>query len=336
MKPRPRIVMAFPQEKKTLILHTDEIERLRRIGDLSDEMPERCNAHEVSRIIAGADAAVTSWGSPKFTREVLDAAPGLRIIAHAAGTVKGLVTDEIWKRGIVLTSAAAANAFSVAQFTFSMMIFMLKNVDHQMRRVRDGQWLDDEKAMMFPTKEPYGITVGVVSASHCGRKFIELLQHLDVEVLLFDPHITGDEAAELGARKTTLEELMARSDVVSLHAPAVPSTDRMINRSNLGLMKDGALLLQTSRGSVIDQDDLVAELETGRIRACLDVTDAEPPPEESPLRKLPNVVLTPHLAGSMGNACRRMGKYAVDEIENFFSGKPLNYPVTKEMLARMA
>jgi phosphoglycerate dehydrogenase-like enzyme len=110
----------------------------------------------------------------------------------------------------------------------------------------------------------------------------------------------------------------------------------MIHSGNLRLLRDGAIILQTSRGSVVNEPDLIAELSTGRIRAAIDVTDPEPPAQDSPLRSLPNVVLTPHLAGATGSGCWRMGNHTVREIENVLSGKPPVYAVTRDMLDRMA
>ena len=336
MRSAPRIVMAFPKFRRSMIFHEDEIARLRNAGDLSEEMPDEWDEKQVSEIIRDADAVITSWGTGRLTKEILDSAPNLRIIAHAAGTVKGIVTEAVWERGIIVTNSAEANAISVAQYTFALMIMMLKEVPFYMMNTRHGGWRGEEDTEEHPLSEPYRVTVGVVSASRCGRQFISMLRDMDVRILLYDPMITAQDAQKLGSEKVALDDLMANSDIVSLHAPSIPATHHMIYRGNLRLLRDGALILQTSRGSVVNEADLVAELKTGRIRAAIDVTDPEPPSENSLLRSLPNVVLTPHLAGAAGKGCWRMGSHTVTEIENALSGKPPVYPVTRDMLEWMA
>jgi len=130
--------------------------------------------------------------------------------------------------------------------------------------------------------------------------------------------------------------LMSSCEVISLHAPSLPATDKMINKSNLRLMKDGATLINTARGSLIDENDLYEELKTGRIKACLDVTNPEPPVPDHPLRSLPNIILTPHIAGTVTNGRYRIGDYSVDAIRKFLEGKPIEGEVTEDQLATLA
>jgi phosphoglycerate dehydrogenase-like enzyme len=139
----------------------------------------------------------------------------------------------------------------------------------------------------------------------------------------------------LGVTKVELEQLLREADVVSLHAPAKPETYHMLNAKGLDLMKDDALLINTGRGTLIDEAALIAELQKGRFFAFLDVTDPEPPAADSPLRHLNNVVVTPHLAGCIED-CGRMGEMAVEELRRCFAGEPALYEVTAEMLARVA
>jgi phosphoglycerate dehydrogenase-like enzyme len=169
-----------------------------------------------------------------------------------------------------------------------------------------------------------------------GRRVLQLLAHFDVQVLLYDPYVTAEEARSLGAEKVELDELFARSDIVSVHAPALPETRHLVNAARLALMKDGAVLINTARGALVDEAALVEELRRRRLWACLDVTDPEPPPPGSPLLSCPNLTLTPHLAGSIGRARARLGALAAEELRRFFAGEPPLYQVTQEMLSRMA
>jgi phosphoglycerate dehydrogenase-like enzyme len=162
------------------------------------------------------------------------------------------------------------------------------------------------------------------------------LQNFDVDILLYDPTLNERECKKLGAVKSNLDNLMGKSDVVSIHAPSLPATNHMINASNLKLMKDRAVLINTARGTIIDEKDLIGELKLGRISACIDVTDPEPPSELNELRSLPNVILTPHIAGSVTNGKKRIGDLIVAELESYISDGTLHYEIKQEDLATLA
>lgn len=182
----------------------------------------------------------------------------------------------------------------------------------------------------------YRRTVGVVGCSRVGRRVIELLRQLDVTVLVHDPYLPESELRALGAIPTGLDQLVAAGDVVSLHAPATEETRHLMDRRRLALLRDGATLINTARGSLVDTEALIAELRTGRIDAVLDVTEPDPLPADSPLFDLPNVTLTPHVAGSLGSELRRMGAFAVAEVERYAAGRPLAGLVHPEQLASSA
>ena len=177
-------------------------------------------------------------------------------------------------------------------------------------------------------REPHGATVGIVGASHTGREMIRLCSVLELgALLLHDPYVTEQEAKELGAEPVGLDELMQRSDVVSLHTPNTEETHHLIDARNLALMRDRAIFINTARGACVDEAALVAELEKGRILACLDVTDPEPPEPESPLYRLPNCILTPHIAGAVKENTTMQGRLVADEIAAFLDGQPLQHEV---------
>jgi phosphoglycerate dehydrogenase-like enzyme len=175
-----------------------------------------------------------------------------------------------------------------------------------------------------------------VSASKIGRRVLELLRPFDFTVLLHDPYVDEAEAAALGARLVEIDELVARADVVSVHAPDLPETEHLINAERLALMRDGTVVVNTSRGRLVDTDALTDELLNGRLSAVIDVTHPEPLPAHSPLYDLPNVFLTPHVAGSHGNELSRMGLFMVEEAERYVAGEPLLHRVDPETLGRQA
>ncbi|MFE0463705.1 hydroxyacid dehydrogenase [Kitasatospora sp. NPDC058965] len=285
--------------------------------------------------LAEAEVIVSSWGCPPIDQAVLDAAPELRAVLHAAGSVKHHITEACWTRGIHVTSAAWANALPVAEYTVAAILFANKQVlriSSEYRRLRARQ--DWQEA--HPDMGNFRRTVGIVGASRIGRRVIELLRPYDLELLLHDPYVTEGEARALGVRAVPLGELCMLSDVLSVHAPELPATRHLVSRRMLALMPDGATLVNTSRGSLIDQDALVEELVTGRLNAVLDVTTPEVLPADSPLYELPNVLLTPHVAGSLGNELHRMAAAAADELDRYTTGRPFAHPVLPETIDRTA
>ncbi|GAA3481195.1 hydroxyacid dehydrogenase [Streptomyces yanii] len=288
--------------------------------DLADPTPETAAA------LAEAEVLLTCWGATPLTAEVLDAAPRLRAVVHAAGSVKHHITDACWERGIAVTSAAGANALPVAEFTLAAILFAGKRVLQAAQRYAalrtDHDWLQE-----LTGSGNYRRTVGIIGASRIGRRVIELLRPFDLDVLLYDPYVDAAEAARLGVRLAALDELCARSSVVSVHAPQLPETRHLMGAAQLAAMATGTTLINTARGSLIDEDALLAELRSGRLHAVLDVTDPELPPALSPLYELPNVLLTPHIAGSQGDELHRMADQALDEMERFASGLPFADPV---------
>ncbi|WP_238335084.1 hydroxyacid dehydrogenase [Kribbella amoyensis] len=287
---------------------------------------------EIRDVLAGVDVLFTGWGCPPITPEVLEAAPRLRAIVHAAGSVKGFVSPVAFDRGVQVSSAVVANALPVAEFTVATIVLSGK------RAFRLAAEYRATKVKPDPSRMPgsYGTTVGLLGASRIGRMVAERLRAFDVEVLLSDPYLSAAEAAELGTELVDLETLFARSDVLSVHAPLLPETVGLVDARLLGLLRDGSVLINTSRGKVIDAEALERECVAGRIDAVLDVTDPEPLLPDSKLLDLPNVFVTPHLAGAVGTEVARLGELAVSEVERLATGQPLQHAISPAELGRIA
>lgn len=309
------------------------MEKLLQLGEVTqNEDLKAPNKERVKELIKEADIAITSWGTPSLDKDILDTAPNLKLIIHAAGSVKPIMSDQIFPRGIRVVSCAHAIGIGVAETALGLTIISVKNVKELDTDIHNGEWAKNK----MKTKEMYGINIGVVGAGWVGRHFIKLLKNFHVNILLYDPFVSEEQAKELGVKKVELDELMRSSEVVSLHAPSLPATNKMINRSNLKLMKDGATLINTARGSLIDEEALYEECKTGRIKACLDVTDPEPPAVDHPFRTLPNIIMTPHIAGAVTNGRFRIGLYTVQAIESFINREPILGEVKEEQLATIA
>jgi phosphoglycerate dehydrogenase-like enzyme len=282
------------------------------------------------------DIVLASWGSPKFDKEFLEAVPNLKMIAYAAGTIKKIVTDEFWERDIKIISAAAANAIAVAEYTVSTMVFLAKNIRHAAKL-----YTDDNKDNFLKLRDApvgfNGLNVGLIGASYVGREVVRLLRSYNVQVAIYDPYLTSEEAERLGVAKMELNELVAWADVVSVHAPKLPETQHLMGREQFQLMKEGSFFINTARGTIVDYEALAEITPQKKIEVVIDVTDPdEPLPASSPLRSLDNVLITPHIAGSRGNEQQLMGTLAVEEIKRFVAGQPLVYQVGKADLPRIA
>jgi Phosphoglycerate dehydrogenase and related dehydrogenases len=334
---RPRVAFAMGSDELRASLFPAEV--MARLGECAEIVRARAmtefSSPAAEATLAGLDALITGWECPRIDAGVLDLAPGLRLIAHAGGTVKPHIDAEAWRRGVRVTSAAAANAWPVAEFTLGCILLSGKKA-FDAAAALSGQQGGFARQALSDDVGNYRTTVGIIGASRVGRLVLELLRPFNFTLLLATPELSAEQARVLGARLVSLDELMAKSRIVSLHAPLLPATIGMIDRTRLASMHDGAVFINTARGALVDHDALRDELGRGRISAVLDVTEPEPLPADDPLYSLPNVTLTPHIAGSMGNELPMLGEAAVAEIERLASGKPCLFPVGLDELDRIA
>ena len=287
-------------------------------------------------LLQTVEALFTGWGCPALDAALLAAAPALRVVFYAAGSVRQIVTEAFWNRGITITSAAAANAIPVAEFALGVIFLSLKHAWQFAREARrEGRLPTGEALPRLPGG--CGSTVGLISLGQVGRLVARRLASTDVRVIAYDPFVTEGEARQLGVERVELAEVFRRSDVVSLHAPLLPATRGLIRREHFAAMKPGATFLNTARGAIVREDEMTEVLRARPdLTAWLDVTDPEPPVSGSPLYRLPNVILTPHVAGSLGRECRRFGRTMVDELDRYLAGVPLAHEVTRRVAAQLA
>ncbi|AXE89500.1 hydroxyacid dehydrogenase [Streptomyces sp. Go-475] len=331
----PRAVFAMDPVHLPLLFPPPLMERLRRTADIDPGLVVRDFADPAAAAtLASAEMLITGWGCPHLDAGVLAAAPKLGAVLHAAGSVRSLVGEALWERGVTVSSAVTGNALPVAEYTLAMILLVGKDAfDHRERFRRTHAYPGPAETAATGN---LGRRVGVIGASRVGRRLLELLRPFDLTVLLHDPYVSPAEAAALGAESLSLEDLLRHSDIVSLHAPDIPETHHMLDRDRLALLRDGGVLINTARGALVDHEALTDELVSGRLSAVLDVTDPEPLPAGSPLYHLPNVFLTPHIAGSLGNELERLGRIVVEELERLVAGLPAVHEVRHADLARVA
>lgn len=315
-----KIVVFSTADNLKKIFAPEHFERLSKLGEL--HIYDRNNYTDreyVLNFIKDSKLIITAWGSPKIDDEMIRLCPDLRGIIHAGGGIKGLLSDEFVQRGLFISSANGELADGVAESTVAIAVSACKGMFTLPSDIRNGLW-DENRSKI---KDFYDIKVGIVSVGDIGRRVIKLLKNYHVDILAYDPFVSEEKILKLGAKKCDFEYLLAESDVISIHTPDIPQTNNMFNRENLHLIKDDAVIINTARPNVIDDDAFIEELSKNRFTAVLDVTKGAPNDKNHPYRKLPNVVLFPHIAGAVSNGCRRMGKFAVEETERLYQGEEL-------------
>lgn len=319
------------------IFRESDVAPLRRVSEIIHaNPPPMADKAFLMRHAAEAGVIVTSWDTAALDAEVIAAAPKLELVVHAAGSVKPIVSDALWARGVKVSSMAAAISFGVAEFCLGQILMGGKRSYWAAQGTREGRWGDAARAFEGP-HELYGQNVGVIGAGHVGRHLIRLLRNFTCNIHLFDPYTTAEQAREMGATKAgTLDEIFRDCLFVVLCAPSTPETQRMVRGRHFALLPKGALFVNAARGAITDEAELAEELKKGKFVACLDVTVVEPTPADHPFRSLPNVVLTPHIAGVAAENRLRIGAMAVEEIISYCEGRGQRYKVTKEQLAKMA
>ncbi|WP_127581837.1 hydroxyacid dehydrogenase [Paenibacillus koleovorans] len=316
----PRIALLASHNVASGIFLPKHLEKLRSLGELVvNPDTVRPTKERMIELIQGAEIAITSWGCSFIDEDALRQAPDLKMVAHAAGSVKPIISDALIERGIRVSSANDALGVGVAETALGLTIAAVKRMWPLSQSTRKGGWEYGKDKI----REMYELKIGVVGAGRAGRHYIRLLQQFDVDVLLYDPIVSAAEAASIGTVKVELDQLLAESDVISIHAPSIPETFHMFNATAFKMMKDDCVLINTARGTLINEPDLCEELAKGRFTACLDVTEPEPPMPDHPFRKLDNCILIPHIAGAVNNGLHRLGKFSTDEVARYLSRQPL-------------
>lgn len=336
---RPQAILAMRPAQTPDLLGPAQWQRLAEIVTILDRRPlESFDDPRAAALLPQADIVLTGWGCPELSARVLSLAPRLALVAHTGSTVKPIISEALWARGVRVTSAAAANAVPVAEFALAAILLANKGVFRERETYRAGR----KSAGTYPFTAPgeagnFGAAVGIVGASRTGIALIDRLRSFDVDIRVYDPVADPGVLRGLGATPVgDLVELAAGVDVLSIHAPALAQTRHMVDARVLEALRDGATLVNTARGSVVDQGALERELVAGRLWAVLDVTEPEPLPGDSILFDLPNVFLTPHVAGAAGRETRRMADLAIAEIARFAQGDSLRHEVTRNMLTTIA
>ncbi len=276
----------------------------------------------------------STWGMPNLTEDEIAKMPNLEAIFYAAGSVQNFARPFL-NKGIKVFSAWAANAVPVAEFTLAQILLSCKRYFLNAAACKKPE--RRQKGDLPRGKGIFAEPVALIGAGMIGRKVIELLKPFSLDILVVDPYMPDAAAADLGVTKVSLEDAFKTAYVVSNHLPNLPATKGMLTKEHFASMREGATFINTGRGAQLNEEGMLDVLaERPDLTALLDVTDPEPPLSESRIYTLPNVFLSGHIAGSLGNEVVRMADYMIAEFDSYSRGEPLQYEVTLKMLETMA
>jgi phosphoglycerate dehydrogenase-like enzyme len=326
---KPKIYIALPEKDENLRLEDRDF--LRTFADVIQHPGDQTPTVEEKRAACvSVDAIVVGRSGGWLTKEIIDAATSLKVVGVVGGAVGQTEPEYLLDKDVTIINTGWAMSPAVAETTLAMMLNGLRDFPYMIERMKEDGWGKARGAL-----DLMGKTVGLIGFGMIAKRVVELLQPFRVDLRVFDPYIDAAVVAQYGGQLVGLDDLMSNSLVVSVHAGLTPETTGMIGARELALLPDRALVVNTARAGVVDEEALVSALQSGRIRAALNVFWKEPLPKEHPLRDLDNVILTPHGGGLTLDTMRRHSESVVTDLARFFKGEAVQNVVSREMLGRM-
>lgn len=310
------------------------LEKLAQLGEVSwiECAGAKITPEELRDALVDIDVCVCTWGIPTFNEFVLEKANKLKLVAYTAGSVAHVVSDEMYDKGIRIVCGNEGFAESVAEGTMAYMLANLRHLrEYDLRN--NNLW----KPTPWCSERLLDKTVGIVGYGAIARHLLRMLKPFHVKIKLFSNHTTEEQAKEMGVQKASLQEIFSTCDIVTLHCARSAANYHLINAELLNSMRDGALLVNTSRGDVIDEEALVPLLQAGKIRAALDVYEGpEPIAVTSPFRKMGmNVNVYPHMGGPTEDYRYYCAQLCIEDIERLQKGEELQNEIKPWRAAMM-
>ena len=316
------------------IFDSETLDRLARIADVDRAATDGSFTQEFfEQHIGNYDACITSWDSPKLTGLAGIRAQRLRFLGHAAGTLASYLEPAFFERDVTVVTSGGVLAMSTAECTFALIMAGAWNLRAYEMGLHAGRWSQSRKETVMGV---YGQTIGLVGLGQVTRQLIKYLEPFASNILVHSRYTSSEEAQRLGVTLVSLDELLAQSQIVSLHGTLTSKTRGMIGERELSLMRDGTLLVNTARAQLVDGAALLAELQRGRLFAALDVFDKEPLAADSILLELPNVLCSPHIGGISAHWRKKIGRNIVDALEAFVAGKAIEDRITVQRFEAMS
>jgi D-3-phosphoglycerate dehydrogenase len=301
-------------KRKVLVcdpIHEEGVKRLRKAGFEVDANPT-IDSETLKKIVADYEALIVR-GRTKVTKEIIEAGIRLKAIGRAGVGVDNIDVEAAKKKGIVVLNTPEAPANAVAELTIGLLLSLARSISLADRTMKEGKWIKKE----LPGWQLKGKTLGTIGLGNIGERVARIAKAFGMNIIITKRTPPSQELLkELAAKFVPLEELLRESDVITLHVPLTPETHQMIGAREFKLMKDGAFFINTSRGSIVDENALLEALRSGKLGgAALDVYEVEPP-KDLELVKLPNVVCTPHIGAQTKDAQREAGTMIADKVVN--------------------
>lgn len=324
-----KIFVNIPEGFRNNSFITDRIKK--KLSDVADvcynTTSKPLHSKELAEQLKDADAVITGWGQPLMKKEDLGS---VKIIAHTGGTIGGIVDVDVFGSGVTVLSGNNYYAESVSEGVIAYMLYGLRNMGYYENELRSGQWTWDTK-----TKGLLNRSVGLISYGAISSRVIPKLRLFTDDIRVYSTHKNAELAQKEGFKYAELDEIFAECDVVSVHTAKNPQTIHMIGKKQFELLKDGALFINTSRGAVINELELIEALKNENFTAVLDVYEKEPLEENNPLRSLKNVILFPHMAGPTYDMREKITSALIDDLILIDKGGKSSNEITKEMALRM-
>ncbi|MCW3131783.1 MAG: phosphoglycerate dehydrogenase [Candidatus Methanospirare jalkutatii] len=313
------------------VLVTDPLaeEGIKRLSEFADvSVAEGLSSEELKAKIGEYDALVVRSGT-KVTADVIYAASRLKVVGRAGVGVDNIDVEAATEKGILVVNAPEANTISAAEHTIALILALARKIPSANASLKAGKW-ERKKHMGV---ELNGKTLGILGLGRVGTEVAKRAKAFGMKILAYDPYISAEKALQLGVSLLPLEEVLRRSDFISLHTPLTKETYHLLDRDAFEKMKDGVRIINCARGGIIDEDALVEAIKSGKVAgAALDVFEEEPPSPDSELLRLENVIVTPHLGASTEEAQRTAALVIAEEIERALRGEPVRYAVNMPYL----
>ncbi|PIV54502.1 3-phosphoglycerate dehydrogenase [Candidatus Desantisbacteria bacterium CG_4_10_14_0_8_um_filter_48_22] len=330
---RPRIAVVIPKPHYEREFCAEARNILNSFADITlNEKELVFGEEEKTDSIKDADGVITGWGDSGLTKKNIEGAQKLRIIGVIGSSVKLVQPEFAMDKGIAVVNTAQAIGDSAAEYALALILVSLKDI------ILFNQWMKVEKKWVPEDRNGADLsnkTVGIIGLGAIGRKVARLLSGFGARVLAYDPYFPAEKALEIGVEMVALDQLLSRSQVITIHSGMTSETLHLIGEKELNMIQKNALLVNTARADIIDEEALAKKLKEGKFKAAIDVFHQEPLAEDSPLRSLDNVILTPHRAGATEDTYRRIGISIAADFRLFFEGKPPKNALLKEQLSRM-
>ena len=334
---RPRILALVRELYRSYLFPDWIVKKLAEFAEMEIVVdPAKLSRDEYAALFAGREGVLTTWNTPLIDGRVLEKAGDLKIISHAGGEMRAFISPQVFdlRPDLIVCNASRVMAKPVAEHTLCVILACLRSLFHLREWVKeDENWWDYDKSKNVSLLQK---KVGIIGLGQIAREFIKLVRPFDVELWVYSSHLSAEEAAREGLRKSTLEEIFSTCEVITLSAANTPENRHLINRDLLRRIKPGAVFVNNARGAIVDEEALIEELETGRFTAAIDVTDPEPPVCDNKLRRLPNVLLTPHIGGPTPEQRIWMMIEAVENLRAFFSGAKVRGLIDSKRFSYMA